>query len=107
MLNITFKNQGTFDINKVIVKINNESGETAANPLFETIIDETGVYEIPFIYIPFQNSLAPGDEQMKMFNYSDYNQITLLEIEPTKGTDKYGREILCDNAITRLPVSDC
>lgn len=104
LLNITFKNQGRYDIDKVIVKINNESGDTAPIPLFETIMNDTFYGEAVFIYTPFENSLIPGQEQIKLFNYSAFNTIKLIETEPTKGVDKYGREVLCENAISRIPV---
>jgi len=102
MLNITFKNQGRFDIDQVIVKINNETGKEAFYPLFETRNENGALVEYPFVYTPFSPFLSPNEKQTKMFSYEDYKSIETIEVEPTKGTDRYGRPILCKNAITKL-----
>jgi len=105
-INITFQNQGRFDIDQVLIKINNETGKPAIYPLFEMRMQDDGTLaEIPLIYIPFSpNVLSSGDRQTKTFSYEKYSKIVTMEIEPTKGTDKYGRPILCQKAITSLPV---
>jgi len=112
MINITFKNQGRFDIDQVLVRISNETAATTAiYPLFETKNQDGSLVEIPLIYLPFSNGtssvLGPGEKQEKMFNYINYNKVTLIEIEPSKGADKYGRPILCSNAITKIDVQQC
>jgi len=104
MINITFKNQGRFDINQVLIKINNESGKPAVYPLFEMKLQDGEFIEIPFIYVPFSEALFSGEEETKTFSYEKYSKIEIIEIEPTKGTDKYGRPILCQKAITTIPV---
>jgi len=108
ILNITLRNQGRFDINGVMVRISNETGnETYIWPLTEIRYDdELGEYEDPRVHLEFNNSvLIPGEEQTKRLNYTKYNQITYLEIEPTKGVDKYGRMILCEKSISKMPLS--
>lgn len=107
LINITFRNQGRFDINGVLVKISNTTEALAIWPLTEIRINEEGAeYDDPRIHMEFNNSvLIPGEEQMKKMNYSKYNKITLLEIEPTKGVDKYGRMIICEKSISRIPIN--
>ena len=106
-INITFRNMGRFDINGVMVKVSNESGkELAIWPLTEIAynIDALSDIDTGKIHAEFNPVLAPGDYQSKRLNYSRYNHITYIELEPTKGVDKYGRMILCEKSISRMPL---
>jgi hypothetical protein len=107
ILNISLKNQGRFDINGVMIKISNKSGdELAIFPLTEIKFDtELGQYEDPRTALSFDPVLIPGNESTKLLNYSKYNQIDYLELEPTKGVDQYGRVILCEKSISKIPLT--
>ena len=92
-VNLTLRNQGRFIVDGMIARISNDSQEIAVYTLAETVKDVFGDYNIEITKVSFTPALNPGQEQIKSFNYSKYNQITFLEIEPTKGTDKYGNRI--------------
>jgi hypothetical protein len=106
-INITLNNRGRFPVNGFIARISNSSQEIAIYLLAETAPDVFGEYSIETTRISFNPELNPGEINIKSLNYSKYNQITFLEVEPAKGVDKVGNWILCDNAIVKLPVEGC
>jgi flagellin-like protein len=107
IVSLTLRNQGRFTIDGMIARISNKSGsEIAVYPLTQSIYNEFGI-EIKLTKISFVPALEPGNETTELFNYSDYGNIQFLEVEPSKGTDKYGNVILCDNAIIKFPISNC
>jgi flagellin-like protein len=81
ILTLTIQNRGNFNISGYIAKINNESGGygiAGKYPLCKagyTTCDNRA-------YPPGSSPLPPLGNFTESFNYSNYTQITMIEIEP-------------------------
>jgi len=97
-INITLKNKGLFRIDGFLIKINNEtdySGKPQGLPVY--LLDSVTVID----------GLYPGDEISNSWDYSQYERVVEVEVEPFRIED--GKEIYCDKAVVRQIIRsvDC
>ncbi|PIU75744.1 hypothetical protein COS75_02705 [Candidatus Pacearchaeota archaeon CG06_land_8_20_14_3_00_35_12] len=106
-LKLTVQNRGNFNISGYIVKINNvpiEHGEIVGKyPLCQT---GYGSGESCNNIVVFQKPLAPGTSNLSSFIYTDYGEITAIEIEPFRCFKDGMPDCLCDKSILTQQM-DC
>jgi hypothetical protein len=91
-LSLSVRNQGRFDVEGYIIKINDGKASQS--------LDYKGSNYIIA-------SISPGMDLKKEFDYSEYGSIKSVEIEPFRGKDKYGNPMLCEKSIIRQEVENC
>jgi len=91
-LDLTLRNQGRFDIDGYIIKINNG----------------TAMYSLSYKNSNYiVSSIGPGMTLRKEFDYSKYSGIKEVEIEAFRGKDDYGNPLLCENSIIQQEMNGC
>ena len=91
-LTLTLRNQGRFDVDGLIVKINNG----------------TALYSLSYKNSNYIiSTIAPGMSLKKELDYSKYNRINSIELEALRGKDKYGNPMLCENSIIKQTMEKC
>jgi len=92
ILNLTVQNRGRFDVDGFTIRINN--GTT-----FYSLREGN----TPYVAV----NIISNAKISRNFSYSKYNRITEIELEATRGVDKAGRPMLCENSIISQKVGDC
>ena len=95
-LTINLKNQGLFNLYGFIARAG-----TASDDFFYNL-KENGEIESYFA----DNLLKPNEEEIRVFDYSGYNEIDEIMIEPFVIGEK-GDIVLCENAIIRQGLESC
>lgn len=94
---ITVRNKGLFNVDGFFIRISNNS-QAAVIPLIgEGVIDGQ-------VFLKFK----PDQVLMKTFNYTGYNQITNIEIEPyiIREIKRKNQTVLCSNAVINIKAED-
>jgi len=98
-INITFRNNGLFDVSGFIVRISNETGRLPTKSLY----DGTPIKEEDNIFY-FPSNLTTGNDFTNTFSYLKYDKIIELEIVPLRLVK--GELLICDKAKIKQEVGN-
>ena len=108
MINITFKNQGRFNVDAAIIRFSNKSRGIPINilksigPLKADKVSGT----IFFINSSLNlNGLEPNQKLSNLFSFKDYKKITEIEVVPLKSVE--GKLLICNDAIIKQKIDGC
>ncbi len=120
-LNLTFKNNGRFNISGYFIRYSNNPEILATNSLWEKIEGGIGMAEG---WVSFgdpekkDNSLGPGEEEQDNFTFSLTNKISFVEIIPVRYEEIDNRlrlsscsdakitEVICSGDLNCVPECD-
>jgi len=102
IINITIRNKGRFLVDGFIIKMNNVTRRKGIPGMYALLHKEIGTN----IVYPTNGIGLPGslnDKYSAEFDYSAYNKILQVEIEPIRKTEE-GEDAYCEKAITSQAV---